>query len=173
MSNNSLWARSFTRRIRPLLGDDWGSRVGVKLTSLGRFVRMGLLPIVRHGRQGRNFRFCRSHVEQLARQRAEQDASTAFVPCRHCHTAPIARPRGLCWACYYRPGVRDLYPSTSKFGCRGIGNGHKNTLLPDRPTCALPGTEAKIRVLGERARLGQSLWHPDDVIFAGQSALAG
>lgn len=36
--------------------------------------------------------------------------------CRHCHQAPVSRPRGLCWACYYTPGVKSLYPSTSKHG---------------------------------------------------------
>lgn len=30
------------------------------------------------------------------------------------------------------------------------------------PTTARPGSEEKIRVLCERASLGQSLWHPDD-----------
>lgn len=31
--------------------------------------------------------------------------------CRHCHKVKPTRPRGLCWACYYTPGVRDLYPA--------------------------------------------------------------
>ena len=31
-----------------------------------------------------------------------------------------------------------------------------------QPTAALPGTEEKVRVLEERARLGQALWHPLD-----------
>lgn len=35
--------------------------------------------------------------------------------CRHCVKNRVLRPRGLCWRCYYRPGVRDLYPSTSKY----------------------------------------------------------
>jgi hypothetical protein len=30
------------------------------------------------------------------------------------------------------------------------------------PTAALPGTPEKIAILGERARLGLSLWHPLD-----------
>lgn len=35
--------------------------------------------------------------------------------CRHCSKFKANRPRGLCWKCYYTPGVRDLFPSTSKF----------------------------------------------------------
>jgi hypothetical protein len=34
--------------------------------------------------------------------------------------------------------------------------------LPAAPTDALPGSEEKIRVLTERARLRVSLWHPLD-----------
>ena len=32
------------------------------------------------------------------------------------------RPRGLCWSCYYRPGVREQYPSTSKFARRSVSD---------------------------------------------------
>jgi hypothetical protein len=35
--------------------------------------------------------------------------------CRHCRKRPVNRPCGLCWGCYYAPGVKELYPSTSKF----------------------------------------------------------
>ena len=34
--------------------------------------------------------------------------------------------------------------------------------LPCEPTTAQPGTPEKVAILMERARLGQSLWHPDD-----------
>jgi hypothetical protein len=33
------------------------------------------------------------------------------------------------------------------------------------PTRALPGTPEKVAVLRERARLGQSLWHPLDAVL--------
>jgi hypothetical protein len=39
--------------------------------------------------------------------------------CRHCHVKVVNRPRGMCWSCYYTPGVKDLYPTTSKYGRRG------------------------------------------------------
>jgi hypothetical protein len=34
--------------------------------------------------------------------------------------------------------------------------------LPPVPTDALPGSDEKVRVLTERARLGVALWHPLD-----------
>jgi hypothetical protein len=82
--------------------------------------------------------------------------------CRHCNRVPSNRPRGLCWSCYYTPGVRDLYPSTSKFARRGVGDFNGRATLPAGPTSALPGSPEKVAVLCERARLRQSLWHPDD-----------
>ena len=35
--------------------------------------------------------------------------------CRNCSKARVTRPRGLCWSCYYTPGVKERFPSTSKF----------------------------------------------------------
>jgi len=58
------------------------------------------------------------------------------------------------------PGVRDLYPSTSKFARRGIVDSTSRAQLPE-PTMCCRGTLDKVRVL-EDARLGQQLWHPLD-----------
>jgi hypothetical protein len=58
--------------------------------------------------------------------------------------------------------VRELYPSTSKFAHRGIGDFNGRANLPATPTRALPGTPEKVAVLEQRARLRQSLWHPLD-----------
>jgi hypothetical protein len=82
--------------------------------------------------------------------------------CRHCSINRVNRPRGLCWTCYYTPGVRDLYPSTSKFARRGVGNFCGRGALPHAPTAALPGSPEKVAVLQERARMRQELWHPLD-----------
>lgn len=82
--------------------------------------------------------------------------------CRHCHHAPVCRPRGLCWSCYYTPGVREKYPSSNKFAHRGPGNYFARSSPPAAPTQALPGSPEKIAVLAERARLGHQLWHPKD-----------
>src|SRR5438874_1522881 len=81
--------------------------------------------------------------------------------CRHCNKVRSNRPRGLCWSCYYSPGVREQYPSTSKFARRGVKDFNGRTKLGE-PTDALPGSEEKIRILMERARLGLSLFHPQD-----------
>jgi hypothetical protein len=89
--------------------------------------------------------------------------------CRHCQHSPVSRPRGLCWSCYYRPGVRDQYPSTSKFGRRGVGNFNGAAPLPAFPTSAFPGSREKVAVLEERARLKQSLWHPNDASFGARA----
>ena len=81
--------------------------------------------------------------------------------CRHCQRVKSNRPRGLCWSCYYSPGVRERYPSTSKFAQRGVSDFNGRAPLPV-PTRALPGTPEKVIVMEERARMGQALWHPLD-----------
>lgn len=40
------------------------------------------------------------------------------MTCRHCRAGKVNRPRGLCWNCYYTPGVKALYPVTSKFAAK-------------------------------------------------------
>ena len=92
--------------------------------------------------------------------------------CRHCQKVKSNRPRGLCWSCYYRPGVRDQYPSTSKYARRGVSDFNGKTAQAALPTNALPGTEEKVAVLAERARLGLSLWHPLDARLSGAVAVA-
>lgn len=87
--------------------------------------------------------------------------------CRHCQHAVVSRPRGLCWSCYYAPGIREKYPSTSKFGRRGVANFYGRAARPSAPTDALPGSPEKIAVLMERARLKQELWHAEDATLAG------
>lgn len=88
------------------------------------------------------------------------------MTCRHCSRGLVTRPRHLCWACYYAPGVRELYPSTSKFGRRGIGNFYGRAPMPPFPTQALPGTPEKIALLTQRAQQRQQLFHPDDALCA-------
>lgn len=93
--------------------------------------------------------------------------------CRHCQRVQSNRPRGLCWSCYYKPGVREMYPSTSKFARRGVGNFNGPSSLAAQPTSALPGTPEKVAILEERARLGLSLWHPLDAPMDAESRLLG
>ncbi len=85
------------------------------------------------------------------------------APCRHCGRAKVNRPRGLCWTCYYTPGVKERHPNPSKFARRGVGNLTGNRPDPAGPTSARPGTAEKLAVLAERAKDGVNLWHPDDV----------
>ena len=82
--------------------------------------------------------------------------------CRHCQRVRSNRPRGLCWSCYYKPGVREKYPSTRKYARRGVSDFNGRTTAAALPTAAAPGTPEKVAVLEERARLGLSLWHPCD-----------
>lgn len=83
--------------------------------------------------------------------------------CRHCMKSKVNRPRGLCWSCYYTPGVRNLYGvSDSKFNRRGVGNTTVGISLPPNPTTAPPASEEKLEVLEQRAAAGYALWHPDD-----------
>lgn len=55
-----------------------------------------------------------------------------------------------------------MYPSTSKYARRGVSDFNGQTTVSAEPTTALPGSEEKVAILAERARLGLSLWHPRD-----------
>lgn len=83
--------------------------------------------------------------------------------CKHCQdpTRTVNRPRGLCWNCYYRPGVRDQYQPKTNHGKR-FDETKKQAGPPDSPTDATPGSEAKILVLIDRVALRQDLHHPKD-----------
>jgi hypothetical protein len=63
--------------------------------------------------------------------------------------------------------VRDLYPSTSKYGRRGLGNFNGNGKMPPLPTDAAPGSPEKVLILMQRAQNKQALWHPDDATLTG------
>ena len=82
--------------------------------------------------------------------------------CRHCGGRVTSQPRSLCYACYYTRGVRDLYPTESKFGRRNSNAGYMNQPCTDSPTAAPPGSAEKVAALEKRATLGVSLWHPQD-----------
>ena len=83
------------------------------------------------------------------------------LTCKHCQKQKVNRPRGLCWSCYYTPGVKAMYESLSKFGRRGVADTYGGHVLPE-PTDAKPGTPEKAAVLEQRAEKRQRLWHPDD-----------
>jgi len=87
--------------------------------------------------------------------------------CKHCQKSKVNRPRGLCWTCYYTPGVKEQFPSTSKYARRGVGNFNGNAPIPFMPTTAAPGTPEKMAVMEERAKMKQALWHPLDAQYSG------
>jgi hypothetical protein len=82
--------------------------------------------------------------------------------CQHCRAAVVCRPRGLCWSCYYKPGIRDCYPSQSKYARRGIPDSQECFNLPAEPTAAQPGTANKVAVMVARAARQEALFHPLD-----------
>ncbi len=100
-------------------------------------------------------------------------ASPAGPACRHCHQKRANRPRGLCWSCYYTPGVREQHPSTSKFARQGVRDRLGKVPLPAEPTSAIPGSPEKVAVLEQRARMRVSLWHPADAVMDRESWLLG
>jgi len=85
--------------------------------------------------------------------------------CQHCGRNKQNRPRGLCWTCYYIPGVRERYPFVEHRGSRrGALGGDFNGRgpMPLEPTAAAPGTPEKMAVLRMRAAKGEQLFHPKD-----------
>ena len=87
----------------------------------------------------------------------------SIVVCRACGQSKRNRARGLCNPCWKNADIRDEYPSLSPFGNRGSGlfNYHPP---PTVPTSALPGTEAKILVMQQRASMRQPLFDDRDAV---------
>ncbi len=84
--------------------------------------------------------------------------------CRACHRNKCNRPAGLCWRCYYTPGIRRLFPSQSKFARKQKKEEDTTwpAKLPPEPTTALPGSIEKMLVLADRAAKRFLLHHPED-----------
>lgn len=82
--------------------------------------------------------------------------------CRHCHERHVSKPRGLCFRCYYTPGIRDRYPSESRFVRPGVRDWYYRAPLPVEPTDAVPGSAEKVEVLAKRVDERVQLWHPGD-----------
>jgi hypothetical protein len=77
--------------------------------------------------------------------------------CVHCCKKKVNRPRGLCWGCYYTPGVRDLYPITSKFGKR-------SGVRPEPVTCWACGKPA-----GRKSHVNKIGWKVRHINLTAQS----
>lgn len=101
-------------------------------------------------------------------KRVRKRAAPVGEPCRHCKTGKVNRPRGLCWVCFYQPGVRDLYStSESMYAKRGVGNHNDGRKLPSKPTTAAPGTPQKLEVMQSRVLAKRAIFHPADARFEG------
>ena len=83
--------------------------------------------------------------------------------CRHCNRVPSNRPRGLCWSCYYRPGVRESVPVHEQVRPpRRRGPASAACRCPDAPTERLPGSPEKVLILMEAPASARACWHPAD-----------
>lgn len=108
--------------------------------------------------------------DYVARNYTVRAAALGLTLCAHCGKGRINRPRGLCWNCYYTPGVKELHPSTSKYAKRGIGNGQNfDPPFPAQPTTHAPGTPGKLALLEQRAKDRVAIFHPADARFEGDA----
>lgn len=114
-----------------------------------------------------------SHRPEAGGEFGDPGAKGFVMICRHCGRTRVNRPRGLCWTCYYTPGIRMRYPSTSKFAHRGVDDFNGQAPRPAFPTGALPGSPEKVAILEQRAKLRQDLWHPQDAPMDRESRLLG
>ena len=90
------------------------------------------------------------------------EGGRARVICRHCLRNSVNRPRGLCWHCYYTPGVKAMYPNTSIYARRSMPMDFLGDPAPTAPTRARPGTPEKLEAMGRRAGAGEELFHEMD-----------
>jgi hypothetical protein len=90
------------------------------------------------------------------------------TPCRHCRAAGGWYCRGLCRRCWSDQSIRALYPPRRDLTPEQLrgepGRAFRASGPPPEPTDGLPGSEAKIAALCERAAAGVGLWHPGDAL---------
>lgn len=82
--------------------------------------------------------------------------------CRNCGKLRAHFARGLCRGCWQRKSIREQFPQI-KLKKENPYLTQGKLVLPEHATDALPGTEAKILVLQQRAAEGTLLFHPLDV----------
>lgn len=82
------------------------------------------------------------------------------MACGNCGQDRPVRCRGLCKACYYRPGVRERFARRENAPPSPLSREPRSE--PDKPTAAPVGSGWKIRVMAARASSGQGVFHPDD-----------
>lgn len=96
---------------------------------------------------------------------AWKQRAAAKLPCRHCGPRTGKRGnrcRGLCYGCFMTLSIRKQYSVASNGERRAdVADSCCPVVLPE-PTDTLPGTEERIRVMQERARLRLAVKHPQD-----------
>lgn len=80
--------------------------------------------------------------------------------CRACGQKKPSRPRGLCWQCFYAPGVKDRHEPVNVYGRRGAGQKGKGGSVT--PTIAAPRSTDRVDEMAERAAKGLPLFHRAD-----------
>ena len=107
---------------------------------------------------------CSGRCKSCADNRRRSRPGRAKRPvCVHCGTRSQSRPRGLCWPCYYTPGVRERYPQSGKAYRSPVTSGYGTYALAAEPTVYRPGTPEKMVVMSERAMAGCAIFHPLDI----------
>lgn len=157
--------KSHTDRLTPLLEAlKSGPKSVPELTAITGFTRLEMAHTlymnpsrIRRANPDHKPTVAKPAVYMLVPKSAQKTAGI----CRHCHKRTVSRPRGLCYHCYYTPGVTDLYPSKSKFARRGLGNSGRGKPA-SAPTDAPPGSRDKMAVMHQRLLRGESLFHQDD-----------
>lgn len=81
--------------------------------------------------------------------------------CIHCRRRAASRPRLLCGPCYHNMRIRNKYPTLGKY----TQDTNAQSQYARRPTDAIPGSEAKIRIMMDRVDNGLSAFHPFDSTF--------
>jgi hypothetical protein len=82
--------------------------------------------------------------------------------CLHCGKYRRIVGKGLCTTCYLNPAIWASYPVLGYRMATGQADTHRGLPLPEEPTDALPGTEEKMRVMGDRAANHRQIFHPLD-----------
>ncbi len=84
------------------------------------------------------------------------------MACRHCQKKRVNRPLGLCWSCYYTPGVRVQYGGQASLEKR---DDYSQSKTPRQTLSSLPGSTERIRALRERVLRGEATWRKGDAGF--------
>lgn len=96
--------------------------------------------------------------------RGGDPTKSVWPNCVACGVRPGTRPRGLCCKCHKNVAIRNATPTVkAPSNARGVGgNFYRAAPLPTTPTDEPPGSLAKMRVMHERAKRGEQLFHPLD-----------